>query len=172
MIKLKTGTFDLSGIRKSAPQKTETNKHKLFNTSFEMAMRILLLTSCLPEMCFSRTRLVVLDFMSCYAKNFDLLSRNLHGDNDFMYAEMASRQSLVVEAIKKLVRQEILEVRIDKGYFYKITNYGIQLSSKFSSTYAKEYCTAAALALQKYGYKSDEKLLNIIHTRSIKNIKE
>lgn len=93
MIKLKTGTFDLSGIRKSAPQETETNKHKLFNTSFEMAMRILLLTSCLPEMCFSRTRLVVLDFMSCYAKNFDLLSRNLHGDNDFMYAEMASRQS-------------------------------------------------------------------------------
>ena len=89
-----------------------------------------------------------------------------------MYAEMAGRQSLVVEAIKKLVRQEILEVRIDKGYFYKITNYGIQLSSKFSSTYAKEYCKAAALALQKYGYKSDEELLNIIHTRSIKNIKE
>lgn len=169
MIKLKTGTFDLSGVWKSASQKTETNNHKLFNTSFEMAMRILLLTSCAPEMCFSRTSLVVLDFMSCYAKTFDLLSRNLHGDNDFKYAEMAGRQALVVEAIKKLVRQEILEVRIDKGYLYKITNYGIQLSSKFSSTYAKEYREAVALAIPKYGYKSDEELLNTIYDRSVKN---
>lgn len=146
--------------------------NKVFNTAFEVSLRIILLTSSASDKYFSSTRILALDFISCYAKTFKLSTENLHGDNDFMYGEIAGRQSLVAEAIKKLVRQNILKVRIEQGYQYKITSYGMQLSEKFLSTYAREYRKVAKLSIKRYDCKDDEELMSEILNRPIAGLKE
>ena len=96
----------------------------------------MLLMSSVPELFFSSTRILAFDFINCYAKVFGIALENLHGNNDFMYAEMAGRRSLITEAIKKLVRHGILKVKNNHGYQYKITEYGLEISNGFHSTYA------------------------------------
>uniref|UniRef100_UPI0025C5B82F ABC-three component system middle component 2 n=1 Tax=Megasphaera sp. TaxID=2023260 RepID=UPI0025C5B82F len=89
--------------------------------------------------------------------------------NDFMYAEMAGRRSLVTEAIKKLVRHGILKVKNNRGYQYKITDYGLEISNGFHSTYAQEYRRVSRLSAKKYSCKNDEELLQEIQYRPIAN---
>lgn len=70
-----------------------------------------------------------------------------------MYAEMAGRRSLITEAIKKLVRHGILKVKNNQGYQYKITDYGLEISNGFHSTYAEEYRRVSRLSAKKYSCK-------------------
>lgn len=156
MIKLQKSSFNL---RVGDQRKSEKKDSGVFNTVFETALRIILLTSSSPDILFSSTRILALDFINCYAKAFRLASENLHGNNDFMYGEMAGRRLLVTEAIKRLVRNGTLQVQNDCGYRYKITTYGIELSRNFFSTYAQEYCRVAKISAKKYDCKSDEELI-------------
>lgn len=155
-IKLQKGSFN---PRVGNQRKVVKKDSGIFNTVFETALRIILLTSSSPDILFSSTRILALDFINCYAKAFGLASENLHGNNDFMYGELAGRRLLITEAIKRLVRNGILQVQNDCGYRYKITAYGIELSSNFLSTYAQQYCRVAKTSAKKYGCKSDEELI-------------
>lgn len=145
---------------------------EVFNTTFEMELRIILLMASAPELLFSSTRILALDFISCYAKAFDVALENLHGNNNFMYAEMAGRRSLVTEAIKKLVRYGILQVKNNRGFYYKITKYGLELSNELHSTYAQEYRRVAGLSVKKYNSLNDEGLLREIQRHPIAKPKE
>lgn len=88
-----------------------------------------------------------------------------------MCAEMAVRRSLVIEAIKKLVRCGILQVKNEQGYYYKITDYGLELSNGFDSSYAQEYREVASRSVERYSCKSDEELLQEIQYRPVGNLK-
>lgn len=156
MTKLQKKLFNL-GVH--SQRKVAQENGDVFNTVFETALRIILLTSSSPDLFFSSTRILTLDFINCYAKVFGFASENLHGNNNFMYGEIAGRRLLVTEAIKKLVRNGILQVQNDHGYRYEITAYGMKLSNNFISAYAQEYCKVAKITAKKYDYKSDEDLL-------------
>ena len=113
MIKLQKDIFNTFSICNQG--ETARKNKEVFNTVFEMELRIMLLMSSVPELFFSSTRILAFDFINCYAKVFGIALENLHGNNDFMYAEMAGRRSLITEAIKKLVRHGILKVKNNQG---------------------------------------------------------
>lgn len=167
MIKLQKDIFNTFSICNQG--ETVRKNKEVFNTVFEMELRIMLLMSSVPELFFLSTRILAFDFINCYAKVFGIALENLHGNNDFMYAEMAGRRSLITEAIKKLVRHGILKVKNNHGYQYKITEYGLEISNGFHSTYAQEYRRVSRISAKKYSCKNDEELLQEIQYRPIAN---
>ena len=60
---------------------------ELFNSSYEMELRLTVLLASNKGQMFSLDRMVSLDFISCYARKFGLPYMNLHGENHYMYSE-------------------------------------------------------------------------------------
>ena len=66
---------------------------KIFNSDFEMELRILLLLSQ-TKRALSKEEIVNYDFITIYSADFGIGEENLHGDNRYKYGEFASRQEL------------------------------------------------------------------------------
>ena len=96
----------------------------VFNSTFEMELRILLLVSAAKKKAFSIDRIVSLDFIVCYAGYFQLPYLNPQGDNQYMFSELASRRERIQEAVKSLVVQGLLDVGLENGYVFSITDIG------------------------------------------------
>ena len=94
---------------------------RLFNSTFENSLRLLLL---LDEYDMPQTldMLYAVDFMTIYSEPFGLSEQNLNGDNDLKYSEFASQRDLVKEALKELVLNGTAEaVSYKDGLSYIIT---------------------------------------------------
>ena len=59
-------------------------KNDLFNSTFEMGLRIATLLCVDDKRSYSVTRILALDFIACYANTFGFSDKNLHGDNPYM----------------------------------------------------------------------------------------
>lgn len=144
-----------------------TNQTQLFNSIFEMSQRILLLLSCARGKCMSTEKITALDFITCYSADFNLPYPNLHGENNFKYGELANRRLLVQGAIKDLVTSGLLNVTIDHGYLFSLTDNGKKYSRKFRCDYASDYREITKAAIKKYKDYGDNDLLDIIQRRSL-----
>ena len=94
---------------------------RLFNSTFENSLRLLLL---LDEYDMPQTldMLYAVDFMTIYSEPFGLSEQNLNGDNDLKYSEFASQRDLVKKALKELVLNGTAEaVSYKDGLSYIIT---------------------------------------------------
>ena len=60
--------------------------NKVFNTVFEISMRLLLILSLSKKKKLTLDNLVTVDFISNYSKEFGLSGSNLHGDNEFSFS--------------------------------------------------------------------------------------
>ena len=140
----------------------------VFNSTFEMELRVLLLMSAAKEKCFSLERIVSLDFIVCYAGSFQMPYLNPHGDNRNMFSELASRRARIQEAIKKLVVQGLLDVGLDNGYVFSVTDVGNKFIKKLKSEYAVQYKMIASNAIKRYKDYSDLKLDRMIHDSAVK----
>lgn len=143
---------------------------KLFNSIFEMELRILLLLSETKGIC-SLDRIIYMDFITCYSADFNLSSENLHGKNGFKYGEMSNRRILAKEAIKELVTKGFVKVTVVKGYYFSMAELGNSYVAKLESSYAKEYRSIANIVEEKYGKVSDSELLREIQLLSITSLK-
>ena len=77
-------------------------KNNLFNSPFEMSLRILIMLDEFGDKC-TEDKILAFDFMACYSTEFEVKDVNLHGNNALKFAELVSRRQLVSEAIKDLV---------------------------------------------------------------------
>lgn len=141
-------------------------KNDLFNSTYEMELRIAALLCEGKESSFSVERILAIDFMVCYAKDFHFSDSNLHGDNSFMYSELSSRRALIQEAIKPLVYRGVIEAKIENGYSYKITENGIQYAQSFESEYARAYRSIAKELIVELGDFTDERLISLLHRKA------
>lgn len=132
--------------------------NRLFNSVFEMELRILLLLSIGRKRSYSVGRLVALDFIICYAGCFQLPYENLHGDNNYMYGELSNRRYLVTEAVKELVTAGLAEVTVGQGYQFTASVAGKKLAKSLTSTYSDEYRQVAADVVKAFGKLSEEDL--------------
>lgn len=146
-------------------------KSRLFNTPFEMGLRIVLLLSVSPKETFSVDRIVGLDFITSYAADFDLPYGNLHGDNHMKYGEIVSRRLLVQEAVKDLVTRGLLNVTVDRGYLFCISDSGKKYSRSLKSEYAKTYKEIAKVVIKKYKSNTDAGILATIQSYSVQSLK-
>ena len=136
--------------------------NKLFNSPFEMMLRVVLLLSQDNKNYYSVDRIVLLDFVSCYAADFQLPYSNLHGTNNYKFGELANRRQLVREAIRILVTRGLVEVKVEKGYSFCISKLGLAYANKLESSYATEYRAIAESAKKKYRKESDENILSLV----------
>ena len=146
--------------------------NRLFNSILEMELRLLLLLEAEKHKAMSLERLICLDFISCYAENYQLSYINLHGENELMYGEIASRKMLSQDAIRDLVVKGLVEVSVDNGYIYKINKAGRKYINSMQSEYAKQYREIAVEALSLFKKYSDEELYNMIQKDGIDAIRK
>ncbi len=144
-----------------------TMKNNLFNSPFEMSLRIILLLSTVPKEKFSVDRIIGLDFISCYAADFGLPFSNLHGDNGYRYGEIVGRRLLVQEAVKNLVTSGLIEVTINRGYQFSITDCGKKYAIGMETDYARDYKETAKAAIAKYRDNTDARILATIQNLAI-----
>lgn len=62
----------------------------VFNSSFEIELRALLLLSAARKKAYAIERIVALNFITCYTGNFQMPYLNPQGDNQFMFTELES----------------------------------------------------------------------------------
>ncbi len=143
----------------------------VFNSTFEMELRILLLMSAAKKKAFSVERIVSMDFIVCYAGYFQLPYLNPQGDNQYMFSELASRRERIQEAVKSLVVQGLLNVGLDNGYVFSITDIGSKYIRKLKSEYAVQYKTIAVDAIKRFKDYSDLQLDRMINDSAVKSVR-
>lgn len=143
----------------------------VFNSIFETELRVLLLLSVARKKAYAVERVVALDFIICYAERFQMPYLNPHGDNQFMYAELTGRRERIVEAIKHLVTQGLLEVTIDHGYTFSISETGSAYVRKLKSEYSKQYKAIAKDAIRQFKGYSDLQLDQMLYEKSTQPVK-
>ena len=143
----------------------------VFNSTFEMELRILLLVSAAKKKAFSIDRIVSLDFIVCYAGYFQLPYLNPQGDNQYMFSELASRRERIQEAVKSLVVQGLLDVGLENGYVFSITDIGSKYIKKLQSEYAVQYKTIATDAIKRFKDYSDLQLDRMINDSAVKSVR-
>ena len=117
----------------------------------------------------SKDRILALDFISAYGNVFGISSNNLNGDNSYMYGELNARRQLLYDSLKKLVLLQYVKFHANKkGFLYRITDEGKSLAQEFRSDYSVEYLQAVRAALIKYKDDSDQRLMNIIIEKAIR----
>ena len=143
----------------------------VFNSTFEMELRVLLLMSAAKKKAYSIERIVSLDFIVCYAGYFQLPYLNPQGDNKYMFSELASRRERLQEAVKGLVVQGLLNVEMDNGYAFSITDAGSKYFRKLKSEYALQYKAIAADAIKRFKDYSDLQLDHMINDSAVKSVR-
>lgn len=139
---------------------------ELFNTTFEMELRIVLLLSNIEGKFLSSEEITTLDFIVTYGKVFGISDKNMHGNSIYKFGEIASRRELVSLALKNLVTSGMLKVNLENGYLFALSDTGINYANQLMSEYANEYYTNANRAISEYGEYSAEELMRMIHNNS------
>lgn len=145
-------------------------QNDLFNSVFEMELRILLLLSTGRKKKYTVERIIDLDFIICYAACFQFPYENLHGDNDYMYGELSNRRFLVIEAMKSLVTKGLAEVSINKEYQFCISGAGQKYAKELESTYALQYQQIATDVIKAFAKLPDEQLTLSIRENALRNL--
>lgn len=133
---------------------------KIFNTEFEVSMRLLLLLNCVTTP-IDEEKILYLDFITVNAKNYKLSSENLNGDGLYMINELTTQHSLIKESLKFLVLQDLISVKSSKsGFVYSINKDGKELCNSMQSDYSSQYITNASSVCDAIGTWSIQKIKN------------
>lgn len=140
-------------------------RSKVFNTVFENMLRVLLLADTLNAPA-NVDRLAALDFICIYGKKCKVLDKNLHGDNEFGFAEFANKREKITEAIKLSVRNDFIKVgHTDQGFLYSINDRGREVVQNIQSSYARAYTVGAKIVCRKFSGFTDDGILQYISDR-------
>jgi hypothetical protein len=141
-------------------------RSKVFNTVFENMLRVLLLVDTLNTP-VNVDRLVALDFICIYGKKCKVLDKNLHGDNEFGFAEFANKREKITEAVKLSVRNDFINVEhTDQGFLYSINDRGKLIVQNIQSPYTKSYVVGAKIVSRRFFHYSDDRILQYISDKA------
>lgn len=146
--------------------------NKLFNSSFENSLRILLL---LAEFNCGQSldKIYASDFMVSYGAAFGVSEVDLNGDNQYKFSEFASRREIVRLALKQLVLDGL--VRPDNstdGILYSITDAGREYSTTLESEYAEEYRITARKIVELVSAVSERTIIDKINKMSAESLRK
>lgn len=137
-------------------------KNNVFNTAFENMLRVLLLMNVLPKP-VNLDRLTLLDFICIYGKKCKVMDKNLHGDNEFGFAEFTNKREKITEAIKLSVKNNYVTVgKSEEGLVYSLNDRGKVIVTNIQSPYSKAYTIGARLVCRKFANYTDEAVLKYI----------
>ena len=139
----------------------------MFNTSFEMQLRILLILSETTDTPMSADMIMVIDFLTVYGAEFGICEANMHGESRYKYSEIASRCELVQKALRELVQKSLVEVKLSQGFQYAITDSGFEYIFELESRYAETYRYTVRRVLETSRGKTEFDLFRSILLRSV-----
>lgn len=145
---------------------------RLFNSTFENSMRVLIL---LDEYDMPQTldMLYVVDFMTLYSASFGITNQNLNGDNEYRFSVFASHRESVKEALKELVLDGTAQaVNYNNGLSYIITPEGEDFVESLNSEYANEYRRNAQAVIHTTAGKTERALIASIYKMSSEKFHE
>lgn len=92
-----------------------------------------------------------------------VLDKNLHGDNEFGFAEFTNKREKISEAIKLAVKNDFMSVaNSDQGFVYEIKERGKGVVNGLDSAYARAYLIGAKVVCRKFSGYADDELLKYI----------
>jgi len=140
--------------------------NKLFNTTFENALRLLILLDVYdyPQ---TLDMLYAVDFMATYGRTFNIIEDNLNGDNQYKFSEFASRREAVKIALKALVLDGLVQaLNLNDGITYTVSSDGEDYCNSLESEYATEYRRNVQLAIKSVAGKTERELISKINKMS------
>lgn len=144
----------------------------VFNTLFEVSLRVLLVLDTAGKQSVTSDMIAAVDFITVYGKDFGISDENLHGDNSFKYSEFAVRRDIVNKAVKQLVLDGLVAIKIrQSGFAYSITDIGSDYCAKLENEYAAAY---RELAKKTWGFvsqKSERAIIELINRHSVFSVK-
>lgn len=145
----------------------------VFNTPFEVSLRLLQAFSIAAEKWLSADMVAVIDFIAIYSDSFGLDVANLNGNSGFKFSEYAARRMIVREAIKQLVLDEYLEVTgAEAGYVYRISKEGLHYARRFKTSYARRYRIAVRAASEHIAGMSEKEAVSLINKTAINALRK
>lgn len=90
---------------------------RVFNTPFELSLRVLLILSC-DSTGKTADMMAAIDFITVYGQSFNISHTSLHGNNDYRFSEFTSRLGLVRQAIKSLALDGLLRYPKTRASFF------------------------------------------------------
>lgn len=145
---------------------------KMFNTTFEISLRILLVLESAPLQWWTADRIAAYDFITVYSGDFGIADENLHGENRYKYSEFALRRELVKDALKALVSRQLADVESTKdGFMYTLGKLGGDLCAELYSGYAEIYRELVKEVYKRMFGKSDREVTGLINRYSISSLR-
>jgi hypothetical protein len=146
--------------------------NNVFNTVFEVSLRVLLTLEAAPREWLSSERIAASDFITVYGKDFNVADTNLHGDNSYRYSEFALRRELVRESFKSLTARPLVDVTTTQdGFAYTLSPLGGECCSDLSGNYADEYKEAAENVRVLTAAMSEREIIGLINSNSVFSIR-
>ena len=137
--------------------------NKIFNTTFETSLRILLLLSVSESEQMTLDRMADCDFITIYSKYFGLSGMALHGENNFGLSGFAARRGMMQSTLKSMVLDGLVSVkRRENGFQYSISSVGKNVVCKMESEYAKDYKQLARKTVEHFKGQSEQKIMRTI----------
>lgn len=147
--------------------------HSPIGSSFEMALRILLILNEVYPVSLDEQQIRAIDFISVYANDFGLLDENLHGYSNYRYSEYPARKNTVSTALKELVLEEYIQLHpTSTGYRYFILEAGKTMCKNLTSSYAIEYTIAIHAVVRKFDKMNSDAMLKEINMITIQSLEE
>lgn len=136
---------------------------KVFNTKFEISLRLLLLLAKADKP-VDLEFIHVVDFVATYAKAFSIADENVNGDNQFMFGEHPARYRRDEEALRELVLEgHVQPIASGSGMLYVLTERGKAYSASLDSDYARRYSFACEKAIEYAESKTLKAIVEEIH---------
>lgn len=144
---------------------------KVFNSTFETSLRIMLLLSVCGNG-ITADRIAEYDLLTVYSRYFNLSEQVLNGDNDFGFSEYATRRKNIQNTLKDMVLDGTVKVARGRDDFqYAITEAGFRVVKRMKSEYAVAYKKLAHITVQKYENRLDSEIMDVINRASMKSLR-
>jgi len=132
--------------------------NRIYNSSFEIAIRILLILKNLPLGQCSVHRLMILDHLAL--NTFDIGGpASLHAPVPFRGIQVFSRKELIQKSIELLISKDLLSVEpTGNGIEYKITIFGDKYLTFFESKYFNLLSERVSWVNQNFADMNDQEL--------------
>ena len=137
--------------------------NEVFNSELELSLRILL-SLYTASRSLNADEVVLSDFITVYSHEFGLSDKNLHGINEFSFAEFAARREQFHDALKYLVVNGYVTVLPTKdGFMYQNSDIGESVCDSMATEYADAYMDYSYKVHDYMNGKSITELLSYIN---------
>lgn len=141
---------------------------KIYNSTYEVSIRVLLLLSELNGNSSTLNNLMIFDYLSL--NTYDIGGpASLHAPIPNRGTQLYSRKVIVERSLKYLISKQLIKVNpTDAGIEYLITEYGFKFLEYFESTYFNNLKNRITWTIDQFGNLSNSEMKEFINNNMSK----